>query len=267
LGKLRATSAALAAGDLDQRVTLEGQDEFAQLGYQFNHMADQLGEQLQQLRDLADHNALLAEEAHALATVEERNRLARELHDAVKQQIFGLSLTAGSIRGLVGKDLELATERLTQLENQARDVHQEMDAIIQQLRPASLGDQGLAAALENLTQTWAAQTKIPVALKISGTRELPLVVEQALFRITQEALNNVHQHANANQVSIRVAFDLDEIQIQVEDNGDGFDPAAPRSAKSLGLRSMAERAAEIRGELQVEGSEGGGVRIAVRMPL
>ena len=267
LDQLRVTSAALAAGDLDQRVDLKGEDEFAQLGAQFNHMADQIGEQLRQLRDLADHNALLAEEAHALATVEERNRLARELHDAVKQQIFGLSLTAGSIRGLIGKDVELATERIHQLETQARDVHQEMDAIIQQLRPASLGDRGLAAALENLTRKWEDQTQIPVNLRLSGARELPLSIEQALFRITQEALNNVHQHANAEQVDIRLAFELTEVHLQIEDDGQGFDPEAPRSAKSLGLRSMTERAAEIGGGLRVESSEGRGTLIVVQVPL
>lgn len=267
LRHLSQASATLATGDLSPRVAVKGQDEIAQLGEQFNLMADQLAEQVHDLRSLADRNVMLAEEARALASVEERNRLARELHDAVKQQIFALSLTANSIRQLLEKDAGLATERLAQLETQARDVHLEMDAIIKQLRPASLEDQGLASALRELTAKWQDQHQIPVSLRVQGERELPLNVEQALFRISQETFNNIARHAEASQVALSLEYQLNQLVLEISDNGNGFDMDASRSSTSLGLDSMSERAAEIGGTLKVSSTPEGGVQISVTAPL
>lgn len=267
LQKMSQASAALAAGDLTRRVSVQGEDEIDQLGHQFNTMADQLAEQMRDLRSLADRNALLAEEAKGLASIEERNRLARELHDAVKQQIFALSLTANSIRQLLEKDSGLASERLAQLEEQARDVHLEMDAIIKQLRPASLKDQGLAPAISDLIQKWGTQNDIPVELNIRGERELALKVEQALYRITQEALNNISRHAEACQISIVLEYDTHEVCLGILDDGKGFDQAKTQTPQSLGLRSMRARTAEVGGELSVVSTIGSGTQIQVTVPI
>ena len=261
--RLSQASSALAAGDLSSRINIEGDDEITQVSEQFNHMADQIGTQMHDLRSLAERNAMLAEEARALAAVEERSRLARELHDAVKQQIFALSLTANSIRQLLSKDTNRATERLAQLEQQARDIHLEMDAIIKQLRPASLGDRGLASALGQLTAKWQDQHQIPVSLRVQGERELPLSVEQALFRISQEALNNIAKHAQAKQVKIVLIYASDEIRLQIEDDGIGFNLAEMDDFGSLGLHGMRARADEIRAKFEIKSTPGQGCCIGV----
>ncbi len=266
LQKMSRASAALAAGNLSSRVTVEGNDEIDQLGNQFNTMADQLTAQMHDLRTLAERNIMLAEEARALAAVEERNRLARELHDAVKQQIFALSLTANSIRQLFEKDQGKAAERLAQLETQARDVHLEMDALIKQLRPASLEDRGLAPAITELADKWAAQHETPVDLTVRGERELPLNIEQALYRIAQEALNNVARHAEASQVTIVLEYETDTITLTITDNGQGFDPEKSQPPQSLGLRSMNERAAEVGGKVTINSTTGKGTQLQVSVP-
>ncbi len=266
LRQLQAASAAIASGDLGQRVATQGHDEIDQLAQQFNRMAEQLADQLRQLRLLAERNALLAEEASALATLEERNRIARELHDALKQQIFGLSLTAGTIRQLALQDPERAIERLAQLEQQARDVHQEIDAIIKQMRPASLDDRGLPQALHRLTEKWQDQHGIPTPLTIQGEHPLPLAIEHALFRIAQESLNNVAQHARATHVEISLRYTPQKVTLEIVDNGAGFDTSQPASTTQLGLSSMDARARELGGSLSIDSQSDGGTRVRVVLP-
>ncbi|MBT3389266.1 MAG: HAMP domain-containing protein [Chloroflexi bacterium] len=263
--RMNQASAALAAGNLSSRVAIEGDDEIAQVGEQFNHMADQIGTQMHDLRALAERNAMLAEEARSLAAVEERSRLARELHDALKQQIFGLSLSANAARQLLEKAPVQAAERLAQLEEQARDIHLEMDAIIKQLRPASLGDRGLASALRQLTAKWQNQHPVKVSLSLQGERELPLSVEQALFRISQEALNNIAKHAQASTVTIELVYETGQIRLNINDDGIGFDPASVDATLSLGLRSMQERAEEIGATLEINSQANQGCTIKVRV--
>ena len=266
LQRMSQVSAALAAGDLSSRVPVEGEDEIAQLGRQFNLMADQISAQVRELRQLAERNALLAEEARGLAAVEERNRLARELHDALKQQIFALSLSANAARTLLKTSPAQAAERLAQLEEQASEIHLEMDAIIRQLRPASLGDRGLGSALREWISKWQNQHQIRVSFRLSGERELPLNVEHALFRVSQEALNNVARHARADAVEVVLEYGMDEIHLRIRDNGQGFDPEMPPAPRALGLRSMRERIAEIGGALTITSTPGAGTTVDVVVP-
>ena len=264
--QLNAASAALAGGDLDQRVPVKGNDEIDQLSMQFNAMADQIANQVLELRQLAERNALLAQEARALAALEERQRLARELHDALKQQLFGLSLTAGSIGQLMMRDMSKATERLTQLAQQARDIYIEMDRIIHQLRPAALEDRGLAAALPELVAKWQTQHDLPVELEIKAARELSLVTEQALYRVCQEALNNIARHAQASQVTLSLQYELDEVTLHISDNGCGFDLTQSQPARAMGIRGMQERIKQIEGLFTIESSPKEGTTIMVTVP-
>lgn len=251
LEQLSQTAVQLANGRLQERAVVDGDDEIAELGTRFNQMAGQLEKQVHQLRELADKNALLAEEARSLAALEERNRLARELHDAVKQQVFGLSLLAGSIRPLLLKNPDKATERLQLLEKQARDVHVEMDNIIQELRPASLSDRGLGEVLGEWVDGWSARTDIQAKVTVANAYELPLAVEQTLYRVAQEALHNVEKHAQATAVQVRLHYDLDAVLLQVIDNGNGFDATATQPSRAFGLRSMAQRMEEINGRFHI----------------
>jgi len=266
INQLSAVSKAYATGDLSQRVQVLGNDEITQLTSQFNGMAEQISSQVKELKTLVDKNAQLAEEARGLAQLEERNRLARDLHDAIKQQLFGLSLTAGSLQPLISKDPELAKERLQQLSEMTQTIFEEMDNIIQQLRPASLEDKGLAPALKELTDQWAEQTKIQIEYDVSGERELPINIEQALYRITQEALNNIARHANATHVVIALNYDLKEVQLKIADDGCGFDLNTSRSTQSLGLGSMEERATEVNGQLAIVSQPKHGTIITAIIP-
>ncbi len=264
--RLNRATVALADGDFEQRVLVTGHDEIDQVGVQFNVMADQLTNQMLELRQLAERNALLAEEARALAALEERQRLARELHDAIKQQLFGLSLTAGSIRYLMTRDPNKAEQRLNQLAEQSRDIYSEMDRIIHQLRPAALEDRGLAAALQELASKWEAQHDLPITLQITGARELPFVMEQALYRVCQEALNNIKRHAEASQVSLTLEYDLDDVRLNIHDNGKGFDSSTFLPTKALGIRGMQERVSEMGGEFTIKSQLQQGTTIIVAIP-
>ena len=265
LTRLGQISASLAAGDLRERVPAGGGDEISQLGAQFNTMADTIGQQIDDLRQLADKNAQLAEEAEGLARLEERNRLARDLHDAVKQQLFGLNLTLGSIPALLEKQPDVAETRLQQVINQTGDIQVELDQIIRQMRPASLQDQGLAEALQALADQWTAQTTIPVQLTIQEQRSLPLAHEQALYRIVQECLQNIGKHAGASAVAVALHYEPGQVRLQVTDNGQGFDIQAVDKRGSFGLENIRQRAEALGGELAIQ-SKAGGTRITVWVP-
>ncbi len=266
LNDLNQASAAFAAGDLERRVTLRGNDEITQLGAQFNRMAGQISRQMQELRQLAETNAQLAEEARALAALEERSRLARELHDAIKQQLFGLGLTAASAKQLLATDPAKAAARLEQITEMTQQIQEEMDNIIRQLRPSSLNDQGLAEALSALGADWQSQTGIPLNLSIRQARPLPLAVEHSLYRVAQEALNNIARHARASKVSVTLAYDDTAVRLQITDDGVGFDPFQTKSASS-GLKNMEERLAGVDGRLTIESQPGRGTAVTAQIPL
>ncbi len=265
LNALNDASAAFAAGDFDQRVTLDGNDEIAQLGAQFNQMADQIGRQMEELRQLAEKNAQLAEEARALAALEERNRLARELHDAIKQQLFGLGLTVGAAQQLLQKDPEQAAARLTQMTGMVKQIQEEMDGIIKQLRPSSLGDEGLAVAVRDLCDGWGEQTAVSITTTIKHARPLPLNIEHALYRVTQEGLNNIARHARASQVTVGLVYGKTAVFLHIADNGIGF-AVGEQSSSSFGLVNMKHRIETLGGELKIESGEGMGTAVTVRIP-
>ncbi len=251
LRALSTASAGFAAGDLEQRVHLKGRDEFAQLGVQFNRMADQIQTQMGELHDLA--------------TVEERNRLARELHDGVKQQLFSLNLTIGAIKSIMRTNPDVAEERLTQVVAQSQSIHEEIDAIIKQLRPVALQEHGLAKALDTLTQSWGATHAVAMDYSVEAAREVPRRVEEVLYRVAQEALQNIGKHANAQHVGVTLLYTDSEIQLTIVDDGDGFDAAAARNG--LGLRSMQERLDEVAGRLDVASEVTKGSRIRAYVPI
>jgi NarL family two-component system sensor histidine kinase LiaS len=266
LDDLGTTSAAFAAGDLTRRVHVTGDDEIAQLGHQFNQMADTIARQIGELHDLAEANAQLAEEAEGLARLEERNRLARDLHDAVKQQLFGLNLTLASIPPLLDSKPEIARQRIAQIGVLSQAIQVELDQIIKQLRPVSLQDQGLASALRQLVTQWSNQTGVSAEIDVQQARSLPLTIEQAAFRITQEAVQNIGRHANATHVTVTLIYAIGELQLSVSDNGTGFDVTQVDDTHSFGLANMRQRAETVGGSFAID-SDNDGTRIDVRLPI
>ena len=265
LTQLRAASSAFASGNLSERVPLTGNDEIGLLGRQFNLMADTIAQQMSDLRELAETNAQLAEEAEGLARLEERNRLARELHDAVKQQLFGLNLTLGSISTLLDKKPEIARERLQQVVTQTQQIQVELDQIIKQMRPASLQDQGLGSAVRQLAAEWSQQTGIETVVTIQHERTLSLAIEQTIYRIAQEALQNVGKHAHATRVTITIQYEQEQLQMQFSDNGIGFDLNTVDKINSFGLQNMNQRATALGGVLKIDPTSKG-TSITVILP-
>lgn len=263
--RLAAAAAAVAGGDLSPRVADGAADELGQLSRQFNAMADQLETNLRELRQLADRNAALGEQAAQLAKIEERNRLARELHDSVSQELFSVTMLAAAARNLVPTDPVKALAQLEQLGQTARHALQETRALIFALRPAALGDAGLAPALRTLASEALQRQGLEIRLRISGERRIPLEHEEALYRVVQEALANIAKHSGSHQAAVDLDYGDSETRLSVSDRGRGFEPGAARSAHALGLRSMAERVAAIGGSFALAAQPGAGTRIIVRI--
>lgn len=266
LKQLSEASAALASGDLSQHVVDDSVDEIGQLTRQFNLMSTQLAENLRALRLLADKNAQLAEQAAQLATVEERNRLARELHDSVSQDLFSLTMLAAAARRLIQNKPDVVASQLAEIQETSQRALQETRSLIFALRPALLDGRGLGPALRDLAAAVRERQGLEVTLLISGERLLPLEHEQAIFRIVQEALANVIRHSGMRQADVTLCYEDNRVALTVIDHGCGFDTTAPQSARSIGLMSMTERAAALGGEFTVESAPGVGTRVAVTLP-
>jgi two-component system, NarL family, sensor histidine kinase LiaS len=267
LKRLTEANAALAAGDLSRRVADSSADEIGQLSRQFNAMAEQLAENMRALRLLVDQNAQLAEHSAQLAAIEERNRLARDLHDSVSQELFSLSMLAAASRRIIEKRPEVAAQQLDEIQQTAQRALQETRSLIFALRPAALDDRGLVPALRDLAAAAYDRQGLRVDLGIGGERRLPLAHEQALFRIVQEALANVARHSGVRAAQVVLSYGDDQVELMVRDEGRGFDRSAPRGARSIGLESMAERAAALGGSLTVESASEGGTTLTVTLPV
>jgi len=202
----------------------------------------------------------LLEARQKLATLEERNRLARDLHDSVKQQIFAVSMQIGATRVLLKRDVDAAEGRLNEADKLVRQAQQELTTLIRELRPAALEGKGLSSALRELATQWAQQTDIVANVRAEGTQTLPLTVEEALFRVAQEALANVARHSKATLVQMLLTSADDTVTLSVVDNGQGFD-TAHEGRLGVGLLSMQERMKSLGGDVKVESTPGKGTRI------
>lgn len=200
--------------------------------------------------------------------LEERNRLARELHDSVTQQLFSMTLTSQAARAHLEKNPQRAAAQLERLQETASAALTEMRALIFQLRPQVLGDQSLVSALKQHVALLSRREGLRVELSATGDERLARGFEQTLYRIIQEALNNVVKHARASIVRVLLEFASDRIRVSVADNGQGFDVNAPPKLgeRHLGLISMRERAAEVGGTLHLHSTPGEGTEVVVMVP-
>jgi two-component system NarL family sensor kinase len=213
----------------------------------------------------------LAEQATRVALVEERNRLAREVHDTLAQELTGIALQLEAADALLEHSPDRARARIRQALERTRESLEEARRSVLDLRAGPLERQALPAALETLGQRFTAETGTPVAFQqaLVGPR-LPARVEEALYRIAQEALVNVRRHAQAGAVRIELHQTNDGVQLIVADNGRGFDvqlPDAGAHAHGFGLIGMQERARLLNGDMQISSCPGAGAQVEVTIPV
>lgn len=205
-------------------------------------------------------------QAQELATLQERQRLARELHDSISQALYGISLGAHTAQETVESDPEQAMASLQYILDLTEAGLAEMRALIFELRPESLEMEGLVAALNKQVAVLRTRYKLNVDVEMNFEPDLSLEIKQSLYRIAQEALHNTVKHARASKVILRLIRQDNDILLEIHDNGKGFDPARSFPGH-LGLRSMHERAAKVDGTLTIDSDPGRGTCIAVRVPI
>jgi signal transduction histidine kinase len=215
---------------------------------------------------VAVENANLFAETRGKAVLEERQRLARELHDSVSQALYGIALGARAAREWLDDDPAEAAEPLDYVLSLAEAGITEMRALIFELRPESLESEGVVAALEKQAAALEARHRISVEADLCDEPEAPLEAKEALYRIAQEALHNTVKHARARNVKIRMGCGPDGLILEISDDGLGFD-ARGEFPGHLGLRSMRERASRLGGTLEVQAAPDEGTHICTRIPV
>jgi signal transduction histidine kinase len=235
-------------------------------------------EALRLLETLADHATValmnsrlesdLRVRATELAASEERARLARELHDSVTQALFSMTLQTRAAELLLQKDAAAAAGTLASLRDLQRDALAEMRSLVFELRPAGLADTGLEHALRTHAAAIEGRIGLPVAVEAHldpAAPPLPLDLQEAVYRIAQEALHNVVRHARASRVRVDLDADAAAVRLRVVDDGVGFDPELVAPGH-LGLDGMRARAERLGGSLGVEAAPGHGTTLDLRIP-
>ncbi len=236
----------------------------AQLG-EFDEDRQRLFVSLVQRAALSVENIQLFDQTKYLAVLEERNRLARELHDSAKQKAFAALAQLGTAKRLVKEDQEGVKKYVAEAENIVSEVIRDLTTLIQELYPKDLKEKGLATSLRNYAYEWETRSAIHLNLIIAGERALPLEMEQALSRIVHEGLSNIARHSQATQADIGIVYHEDEIEIQISDNGQGFDLQQPGSG--LGLRLIQDRTGAIGGQVVIRSGPGQGTQLTIRVPV
>lgn len=245
LYRVGSSAEAWSQGDFSVFVDDPINDELGNLGNTLNHMAAQLES--------------LLEERQEISAIEERNRLARDLHDSVKQQAFAASAQLAAARTQMNPEPPQAVENLDEAERLVNEVRKELTNLIQELRPGALQDKGLVPAIQKYAQECENQMCIPILVRAQGTRSIPRELEQSLFRIVQGAISNVARHSRASEAEISLTYQPDQVILTISDNGVGFDPNKKYSG--MGLRSILERIDLLDGELIVESDKECGTKI------
>ncbi len=220
---------------------------------------------LVQRASLSIANMELFEQTKDLAVIEERNRLARDLHDSAKQKAFAALAQLGAIHGILKINPNGINPHLAEAETLVYEVIQELTFLIQEIYPIALQEKGLATTLREYIFEWETRNDIVVNLSVRNERPLPLETEQAIYRVIQEALANVSRHSQAKRVEVSLVYNTDSLQVSISDDGRGFE--VNQRAKGMGFRSMRERIGSIHGTIQTQSAPGQGTRVIVQVPI
>ncbi|WP_077623122.1 sensor histidine kinase [Sediminibacillus massiliensis] len=258
----------LSRGNYTSRVYFSEDDEIARIGNELNELGEKLQSQVKSLQRMADEKAEYAKSARKAATIEERQRLARDLHDAVSQQLFALTMMSQASLRIFDRDSEQAREQLEEIVKTALKAQTEMRALLLHLRPIDLSGQPLRKGVQELVAELKQKCQINFQLDMEEIPELSTSAEEHLFRVVQESLSNTLIHANASEVTLELIQKGNELFLHIGDNGSGFDVNKDQRKKtSYGLKTMKERCEEIGGTFAIRSKLGEGTHIDIRIPL
>jgi signal transduction histidine kinase len=273
LARLDAGARALARGELSHQVEVTGQDELAALGRAFNHAAQQLQRSYNLLatglneRIQAEKEILALNERLINAQEEERMRIARELHDDLSQQIAALSISVSTLKQhLPGQKLE-AREQAERLQHRLVQLAESVRHLSHRLHPAVLEHAGLAAALRSYCAEFSILSGVNVSCDAEPTDDLPPAVALCIYRVTQEALQNVAKHALAKEAEVRLRCSNGLVCLTVSDHGAGCSLDRARVSGGLGLVSMHERVRLVNGTFEFKSEPKGGTMVKVEIPV
>ena len=229
----------------------------------------------QRIKEYAEHERLTVEwreqvlrQAGEAAAQEERNRIARDLHDSIKQQIFSISMSAAAAKAHMGGDEVSARDAVEDIQRSTKEAQIEMSALLQQLRSSPLENTNLREALQTQAQALGYRTGAQVQVEIdelpSSDRLLP-GAQETIFRMVQEAFANIARHARANTIWLKITQHDDALHVEIRDDGQGFDFETVR--KGMGLKNLYDRAASLQGHLTIQSSPGQGTTIQADIPL
>jgi len=242
---------AWSQGDFTEFIEDPVGDEISKLAVRLNHMAEQLQQFLKRSQEMA--------------VSEERNRLARDLHDSAKQEALAASFHLGTALTLFERDPESAKSHLVEADTLVDSVRVELTDLIHELRPPSMNGTRFDETLNEFIIEWAHQTGIQATLNVDGYIDLPLEVKQAIYRIMQEALANVAKHSSAKSVDAKLLFRGNSVEFCVNDDGAGFDTQGQHDG--MGLDSMRERVESLKGDFNIQSEPGQGTKICITIPF
>ena len=259
----------IATGQFDHRIVAVTGDEIEDLASRFNSMADSLKSLYRGLEQkVASRTAEVLQQQRRLAVLEERSRVARDLHDSVSQSLYSVTLfSEAARRHLAIKNAAAAEQSLEQSIDASRQALKEMRLMVHELRPSELENRGLVGALRQRLDSVEKRAGIEPSIHTPSNLVVPDYLEQELYSLAQEALNNALRHSNAASVHLGLQQIAGTIQLEVRDDGVGFDPATLQSTGGMGIRGMEERAHALGGRLSIDSAPDAGTCVRVQIPL
>lgn len=267
LDDLSVLIAQYANGNYQSRINIKEHDEIARISNEMNGLGEKLQSQVKSLQRMADEKAEFAKTAHKSAVIEERQRIARDLHDAVSQQLFALTMLSEAAIKQFDSNPDQAKEQMQDVVKAAMQSQAEMRALLLHLRPVHLAGDPLPKGIHKLVSELEQRCQLDFHVDVKETLTVSETIEEHVFRIIQEALANVLRHANATVVHLTCAKQADALFVHIRDNGIGFDAQTDTENKaSYGLKTMQERCEELGGIFTIRTNKGEGTYIDIRIP-
>lgn len=271
---LREGAALIGQGHLDHRIVIDTGDEIEDLAAEFNRMTQSLRRARAELegwahemeRRVQERTEQVVEQRQRLAVLEERQRVARELHDSISQALFTVTITLESAQQFLLKDAARMPVLLERAHGVAKEALGDVRTLISELRPVPLEQHGLPDALREQFAAITTRTGIPVGIHTDMVDKLPSEREEALYRIALEAVNNAVKHAHATRISVYLVRRDDRVELKVTDDGTGFDTRTEHPGH-YGLGTMRERAQALGGTTKIESSPGTGTTVEAEIPV